>query len=55
MSDPDVEPTIGQPDISTLQPSMNGGATAVPAAPGTEAERGIADESVDAAVEGDER
>lgn len=55
MSDPNVEPTVGEPDIGTLQPSINGGATAVPAAPGTEDgrpvseqdDRGIGEEGID--------
>jgi len=36
MSDPNVEPAIGNADPSTLVPDMNGGATQAAPTPGTE-------------------
>lgn len=36
MSDPNVEPAIGDADPTTLVPDMNGGATQAPTPPGTD-------------------
>jgi hypothetical protein len=47
MSDPNVEPTLGDPAPSTLVPDMNGGAAAVPPAPGTEPDSPISEEGID--------
>ncbi|BDI22467.1 hypothetical protein [Herbiconiux sp. L3-i23] len=47
MSDPNVEPTLGDPDYSTLVPDMNGGAAAVPPAPGTENDEPLSEEGID--------